>query len=136
MQLHDTMLCQAKRLRKDGTRLRDYKNQMHDAVETLQKLRLHHGGSKKREEELQSELEEAQKEVEKKQRFMLENHNLLERMELKNKCLRDSIISLTKELETSHQTAKICEEQTTNLQGIVRQLSEELSLAKEKSFEA
>ena len=88
-------------LRKDHVRLQDYEDQTRDATETLQKLRLHHEGSQKREEELPSELEEAWKEVEKKQRFMSENHNLLERMELKNKGLQKRIISLTEELKTS-----------------------------------
>ena len=62
------------------------------------------------EEELQSELEESQKDTEKKQRALLENYGLLEKMELKNKGLREKLISVTKELEASHQSTKVSEE--------------------------
>ena len=60
MHLHDTMVCQANMLKKNHACLQDFEDQTCDATEALQKYRLYHGEAKKKEQLLQSELEEAQ----------------------------------------------------------------------------
>ena len=87
MQLHDTIACQAKMLKKNRAYLRDFEDQTRNATEALRKYRLCREEDQKREEELWSELEGVWNEVEKWQRIQLENHKLIERMDVKYKSL-------------------------------------------------
>ena len=65
MHLHDTIVCQAKMLKKNHMRLQDFEDQTCNTSEALWKYRLCREEGQKREEELRSELKGAQNEVEK-----------------------------------------------------------------------
>ena len=52
MHLHDTILSHFKQLKKSHTSRRNFIDQMHDVIEALRKMRLHHEEGQKREVEL------------------------------------------------------------------------------------
>ena len=135
MQLHDTIVCQAKMLKKNCVRLQNFEDQTHDTAEALQKYRLCHEEGQKREEELRSELEGVQNEVEKWQRVQLENHKLIERMDIKYKSLRETIASLIEVLGTFHESVKTSEDRVAGLEEIMKMLCEELSSTQKRLSE-
>ena len=59
MHLHDTIVCQANMLKKNRMCLQDFEDQAQDATEALRKYRLCRKEVEKKEQLLQSELEEA-----------------------------------------------------------------------------
>ena len=69
--------------------------------------------------------------MEKWQQINLENHNLIERLDVKNRGLRETIASLTKELSASQESTKASEGQIADLKGIVKTLRKELYSAQE-----
>ena len=99
MHLYDTIVCQEKMLKKNRACLREHEDRNRDTVDVLQRLRLCFEESEKRREELQSKLKDARKDVEKKEKAILENYQLAEKMEVKNNGLRENLITLTKEFD-------------------------------------
>ena len=73
---------------KSHTSIRNFVDQMHDMIESLRKMRLHHEEGQKREVELWSKLVQPQMVEEKAQGSSLKTHDLLEKCELKNKNLQ------------------------------------------------
>ena len=80
-------------LKKNRACLWDHEDRNHDATDVLQRLRLCFEESEKKREKLQSELKDALKDVEKKEKAILENYQLPERMEVKNNDLRENLIT-------------------------------------------
>ena len=122
-------------LKKNHTHLQDHEDRNRDAVDVLRRLRLCFKESQKTGEWLWSELEEARKDVGKKERALLENHQLMERMQARNDGLRENLITLTEEFDAFKESAKMTKMQSADLQRRVNELTEELLLAQEKSSE-
>ena len=73
----------------------------------------------------------AQYDLEKKYRIYRERHDFIEKLEAKNKGLRETIASLTEELDMSQESTKASEGWVVDLEGIMKSLHEELSSAQE-----
>ena len=76
-----------------------------------------------------------QYEKEKKDRIYRERHDFIEKLEAKNKGLREMIVSLTEELSMAGASVKASEERVADLEKIMAMLHEDLSSAREKLSE-